>query len=46
MPQQFTRRKFLKSACITVGALTVSLSGLDKVLAGATGAAPWRPAIC
>ena len=40
MTQQFTRRKFLQSACITLSALTVSASGLDKALAAVTGVGP------
>ncbi len=40
MTQQFTRRKFLQSACITISALTVSASGLDKALAAVTGVGP------
>ncbi|WP_291440114.1 8-methylmenaquinol:fumarate reductase flavoprotein subunit [Desulfovibrio sp.] len=40
MTQHFTRRKFLQSACITISALTVSASGLDKALAAVSGAGP------
>lgn len=39
MSRKLTRRQFLKSACITVGALTASLNGLDKVMA-AVGTPP------
>lgn len=32
MSEQFTRREFLQSACITMGALAVSTSGVDRLL--------------
>ena len=40
MTQQITRRKFLQSACITISALTVNMSGLEKALAAASGSGP------
>ena len=40
MTQQFTRRKFLQSACITISALTVNMSGIEKALAAAAGVGP------
>ena len=36
MSEQFTRREFLQSACITLGALTVSTTGVDKAFAASS----------
>lgn len=36
MSEQFTRREFLQSACITLGALTVSTSGVEKAFAASS----------
>lgn len=37
MSEQFTRREFLQSACITMGALAVSTSGVSKAFAASSG---------
>ncbi|CAE10929.1 8-methylmenaquinol:fumarate reductase flavoprotein subunit [Wolinella succinogenes] len=36
MSEQFTRREFLQSACITMGALAVSTSGVDRAFASSS----------
>ena len=40
MSEQFTRREFLQSACITMGALAVSTTGADKAFAATSASTP------
>ena len=40
MSEQFTRREFLQSACITMGALAVSTTGADKAFAATSTSTP------